>query len=70
MSFSTHPFRDLDIGYDGDGCYRWVCDSCGATSRIFSGATNLIDIHIDYINHIERSHKLDRYKVEGWTSRI
>ncbi len=70
MSFSTHPFKDFDIGFDQYGYYHWICDGCGKASRIFSGRTYITTIHLDYIRHIETSHKKTREDVKDWTSRV
>lgn len=70
MSFSSHPFRDFDVGLDVNGYYHWQCNSCGATSNIFVSEASIKDIHLEFIAHVKKSHRLTIEDVEGWYSRM
>jgi len=70
MSFSSHPFKDFDVGYSENGYYHWICDGCGANSMPFASETSLKIVHRSFTNHVRKSHKMAEDNVKDWTSRV
>lgn len=69
MSFDSDPFKIISIIEDKEGYYRWLCDSCGATSKL-SGTNDmpLLSFLVNYEQHLHRSHRISREDTKNWYS--